>query len=152
MHTHTHTHTHTRTHTICCSAVVGTGERICNSLFGYQSSLVHYVICPPRSHTSLLPTINGGAHSKMDEACAEGLFGDFQGRGGEGHALGVGDTLWGGDMFTSPDTSKKIAMISSCSPTLRFRKSCKSVICRYTSRTQQVPHCTAREPKKNACA
>jgi hypothetical protein len=97
--THTHTHTHTRTHTICSSAVVGTGERICNSLFGYQSSLVHYVICPPRSHTSLLPTINGGAHSKMDEACAEGLFGDSQRRGGGGSRSGSGGHALGGGYF-----------------------------------------------------
>jgi hypothetical protein len=49
----------------------------------------------------------------MNEACAEGLFGDIQGRGGgEGHALGGEDTLWEGDMFISNDTSKEFAIIS----------------------------------------
>jgi hypothetical protein len=47
----------------------------------------------------------------MDEACAEELFGDIQGQGGGGSRFGSGGHALG-DMFTSPDTSKKIAMIS----------------------------------------
>jgi len=41
-----------------------------------------------------------------------GCLGIFRGGGGQGHALGVGDTLWGKDMFTSPDTYKEFAIIS----------------------------------------
>jgi hypothetical protein len=44
----------------------------------------------------------------------KGFLGIFRGGGGgESHALGVGDTLWGGNLFTSPDTSKEFAIISN---------------------------------------
>jgi hypothetical protein len=39
-------YTHIHTLLLLRPVVVGTGERMCNALFDYQSSLVHYAVCP----------------------------------------------------------------------------------------------------------